>query len=79
MTLTAIAASNGGPASGIPAGDLVVPLSFLAAIVLLVGLLSLGAIVFLRWRRLPRSPSTEQAELPELPDAWVEAGRRMKE
>lgn len=76
MGLAAAAASNGGPATGIPANDLVPALALLAAAILVVGVLAIGAVVLVRWRKRP--PREAGPDLPDLPDAWVEAGRRMK-
>ncbi len=77
MGVLAAAAANGGTTSPIPATGLGPALALLAAALLLLGLLGLGAIVVFRWRYQPTAPPS--ADSSELPDAWVEAGRRLKE
>ena len=46
-------------------------------IVLVIGVLSLSVIVLVRRRSLPTTQVRDDAE--QLPDAWAEAGRRLKE
>ncbi len=77
MGVLAAAAANGGTTSPIPASGLGPALALLAAALLLLGLLGLGAIVLFRWRHQPSVPQSPDSS--ELVDAWVEAGRRLKE
>lgn len=63
-------------AAAAPAGSLVPVLATLAAFIVVLGLLALGAIILVRYRRPAEPPPGDQ---PELTDAWAEAGRRMKE
>ena len=74
--LTAVAA-NGGTTSSIPPTGLGPALALLAAALLLLGLIGLGAIVLFRWRHQPSAP--QSSDPPDLLDAWAEAGRRLKE
>ena len=71
-----LAAGSADGASTIPDIGLVPVLALLAASVLLLGVVGLGAIALFRRRGKPRRPSIDH---PELPDPWVEAGRRLKE
>ena len=77
MGVLAALAANGGTTSPIPATELGPALALLAAALLLLGLIGLGAIVLVRWRHQPSVP--QSSDPPDLPDAWVEAGRRMKD
>jgi len=77
MGALAAVAANDGTTSPIPATGLGPALALLAAALLLLGLLGLGAVVLLRRRRQPVVPPSP--DRPETPDAWVEAGRRLKE
>jgi len=76
MGVLAAAAVNGGTTLPASATGLGPALALLAAALFLLGLLGLGAIVLFRWRHRPsRSPRVEDCEIP---DAWVEAGRRLQ-
>ncbi len=76
MGVLAAAAANGGTTLPTPATGLGPALALLAAALFLLGLLGLGAIVLFRWRHRPARPQRE--EDCEIPDAWVEAGRRLQ-
>ncbi len=67
-----------GQSSPVPVGAMVPVLLILATIVVLLGLLLVGAVVLgrLRYRRLDPPP---RAPEPDPPDAWEEAGRRLKQ
>jgi hypothetical protein len=77
MGVLAAAAANAGTLSPTPGPGLGLALVLLAAALFLLGLLGLGAIVLFRWRHQPSVPQSPDSSA--LPDAWVEAGKRLKE